>query len=93
MKHWVMGMVVIGLATGSALGAHGYRGYGTRGGYRQTTPAYGPGSFFYEAERIKARHSRDRYQTHPRSYYNSPQRGMKHYAGRHGYYGGPDLVD
>ncbi|MHC4177459.1 MAG: hypothetical protein ACYSWU_08130 [Planctomycetota bacterium] len=80
-------LAVVGLAAGTALAGHGYRGYGrgygrnVYGGYggygrhqysRSWGPSFGSSLFSQQVRRVQANHSRYRYNYHPRSYYNSP---------------------
>ncbi len=56
-----------GYSYGGGYGHGGYYGHGYGGGYR-----YRSNSHSDAVLRIQANHSRYRYYSHPRSYYNSP---------------------
>ncbi|HUT13973.1 MAG TPA: hypothetical protein VMY42_26020 [Thermoguttaceae bacterium] len=84
-------LVGVGLAANSALaqiGYRGYRSYPSYQGYNSRIGGYSP--HLAEVERIRQIHSRDRYQTHPRSYYNTPSPSYVPYDRGYqpGYYGG-----
>jgi len=84
MKRTVLSLaalVVIGLATGTALAGPGHCGsyYGPGNGYSYSyrydygpTPRYYSNPHLDAVRRIQATHSRYRYHTHSRSNYNSP---------------------
>ena len=78
-------LALMGSATHAATGRGGP--HAARGGYSFVSHG-GNNSFSIAAARVKERYSRDRYQTHPRSFYNAPSRGVKYYPGGYGYYGG-----
>ncbi len=80
-------LAVLALVGNMTLAATGHPGGGVSARY--SSVSYGRSSPYADAaRRVMERHSRDRYQTHPRSYYNAPSRGVKYYPGGYGYYGG-----
>ncbi len=82
------GLALSGSAAFAATGHGGHHG-GRGGSASYAMSSYGGyGGFQAAAQMVKDRHSRDRYYTHPRSYYNAPSRGVKYYPGGYGYYGG-----
>ncbi len=78
------GLALTGSAAPAADGHHGSRGGAT--GFYMVAHG-GAGGFQAAAQRVQNRYSRDRFHTHPRSYYNAPSRGVKYYPGGYGYYG------
>ena len=88
-------LALVGLTARSAFaasrygGPRGYGGYSSRLGY-YSSGQFGYGSHLEAARRIMAYHSRYRYQTHPRSSYNSPPLGRGYYGRGYGpgQYGG-----
>jgi len=87
----VAALVGVGLVANSAFAQssyRGYRSYPSYQGYHSRIGGYS--SHLAEVERIRQIHSRDRYQTHPRSYYNAPAPVYLPYSRGYqpGYYGG-----
>jgi len=75
-------LVGVGLAANAALAQYGYRGYRSYPNYHGYSSRIGGYSqHLAEVARIRQIHSRDRYQTHPRSYYNEPARAYRSYYG------------